>query len=109
MTSRPLPRRTYELLVDRDVDVPMRDGARLKATHPSRRRAANFPPSSSRALPEGQGVGPARSLEEKPNPLMELGDRESEWWVQGLCLRAGRRSRQRQVARPVHRGLCKRR
>ena len=68
----------YPLLIEKDVDVPMRDGARLKADvfRPGRRRRVPGHPQS-RALPEGQALGSAAdTLEEKPQPVDELGDRQ---------------------------------
>ena len=94
---------TDAILIEKDVEVPMRDGARLMADvfrpQGSRARAGA---AQSRALPEGQALGHAGYAGGKAQPLHELGDRQSA--VVGaarLCRRARRRARQRQVARPA--------
>jgi hypothetical protein len=81
---------TYRLLVDRDVDVPMRDGARLKADV--------IRPDDAGRFPAILNLGPYQkdkpwvapdTLEEKPNPLMNWETVNPEWWVpQGYaCVR----------------------
>ena len=59
----------YKLLIERDVDVPMRDGARLKADV--------FRPDDGGRFPAILNLGPYQkdklwippaTLEEKPNP-----------------------------------------
>jgi hypothetical protein len=81
---------TYRLLVDRDVDVPMRDGARLKADV--------IRPDAAGKFPAILNLGPYQkdklwvvpdTLEEKPNPLMNWETVNPEWWVpQGYaCVR----------------------
>jgi len=81
---------TYRLLVDRDVDVPMRDGARLKADV--------IRPDDTGKFPAILNLGPYQkdklwvvpaTLEEKPNPLMSWETVNPEWWVpQGYaCVR----------------------
>ena len=80
----------YRLLVDRDVDVPMRDGARLKADV--------IRPDDAGKFPAILNLGPYQkdklwvvpdTLEEKPNPLMNWETVNPEWWVpQGYaCVR----------------------
>jgi uncharacterized protein len=73
---------TYGLLVDRDVDVPMRDGACLKADV--------IRPDDGGKCPAILNLGPYQkdkvwippeNLEEKPNPLMNWETVNPEWWV----------------------------
>ena len=67
--SRALP--AYGIVVERDVDIPMRDGTRLKADV--------FRPDDSGQFPAIMNLGPYQkdkvwvppdNLEEKPTPLM---------------------------------------
>ena len=72
----------YGIVVEKDVDVPMRDGARLKADV--------FRPDDAGKFPAILNLGPYQkdklwvppdSLEEKPNPLMNWETVNPEWWV----------------------------
>jgi hypothetical protein len=72
----------YRLIVDRDVDVPMRDGARLKADV--------IRPDDGDKFPAILNLGPYQkdkvwitpdTLEEKPNALMNWETVNPEWWV----------------------------
>jgi hypothetical protein len=72
----------YRLLVEKDVDVPMRDGARLKADV--------FRPDDGGKFPAILNLGPYQkdklwvpppTLEEKPNPHMNWETVNPEWWV----------------------------
>jgi predicted acyl esterase len=74
--------RLYSLLVEKDVDVPMRDGARLKADV--------FRPDDGGKFPAILNLGPYQkdkvwvpppTLEEKPNPYMNWETVNPEWWV----------------------------
>jgi uncharacterized protein len=74
--------RAYELLVEKDVDVPMRDGARLNADV--------FRPDDAGKFPAILNLGPYQkdklwvpppTLEEKPNPYMNWETVNPEWWV----------------------------
>jgi uncharacterized protein len=74
--------RAYGILVEKDVDVPMRDGARLKADV--------FRPDDSGKFPAILNLGPYQkdklwvpppTLEEKPNPLMNWETVNPHWWV----------------------------
>src|SRR5476649_1869232 len=74
--------RAYELLIDKDVDVPMRDGARLKADV--------FRPDDDGKFPAILNLGPYQkdkvwipppTLEEKPNPYMNWETVNPLWWV----------------------------
>jgi len=73
---------TYELLVDRDVDVPMRDGARLKADLIRPDDGGKFPAILNLGPYQKDKVWvPPDALEEKPNPLMNWETVNPEWWV----------------------------
>ncbi|MEA3021489.1 MAG: uncharacterized protein QOK01_341, partial [Alphaproteobacteria bacterium] len=73
---------SYELLVDRDVDVPMRDGARLKADVIRPDDGGKFPAILNLGPYQKDKVWvPPDSLEEKPNPLMNWETVNPEWWV----------------------------
>ena len=69
-------------LLEKDVDVPMRDGARLKADV--------FRPKDGGKVPAILNMGPYQkdklwtpppNLEEKPNPWMNWEAVNPEWWV----------------------------
>lgn len=70
------------ILVEKDVDIPMRDGARLKADV--------FRPAAEGRYPAIMNLGPYQkdklwippeNLEEKPNPWMNWETVNPEWWV----------------------------
>lgn len=72
----------YKLLIERDVDVPMRDGARLKADV--------FRPDDGGRFPAILNLGPYQkdklwvppaNLEEKATPNMNWETVTPEWWV----------------------------
>src|SRR5947209_12212693 len=72
----------YGIVVEKDVDVPMRDGARLKADV--------FRPDAAGAFPAILNLGPYQkdklwippsNLEEEPNPLMNWETVNPHWWV----------------------------
>src|SRR5471032_484088 len=76
------PAAAYQLKIEKDVDVPMRDGARLKADV--------FRPDSGGKFPAILNVGPYQkdklwvppnTLEERPNPHMNWETVNPEWWV----------------------------
>ena len=73
---------TYKMLVEKDVDVPMRDGARLKADV--------FRPDADGKFPAILNLGPYQkdklwvpppTLEEKATPSMNWETVTPEWWV----------------------------
>ncbi len=73
---------SYPILVEKDVAVPMRDGARLKADV--------FRPDDAGRFPAIVNLGPYQKdkvwvppddLEEKPNPLMNWETVNPQWWV----------------------------
>ncbi len=72
----------YGIVVEKDVDVPMRDGARLKADV--------FRPDDASTFPAILNLGPYQkdklwvppaNLEERPNPLMNWETVNPQWWV----------------------------
>jgi predicted acyl esterase len=72
----------YGIVVEKDVDVGMRDGARLKADV--------FRPHDAGTFPAILNLGPYQkdklwvppgNLEEKPNPLMNWETVNPHWWV----------------------------
>jgi predicted acyl esterase len=74
--------RAYALLIEKDVDVSMRDGARLKADV--------FRPDDDGKFPAILNLGPYQkdklwvpppTLEEKPNPHMNWETVNPDWWV----------------------------
>jgi predicted acyl esterase len=82
MKMEPAPAAAHRLLVEKDVDVPMRDGARLKADV--------FRPGDDGKFPAILNLGPYQkdkvwvppeALEEKPNPYMNWETVNPEWWV----------------------------
>src|SRR5258705_208423 len=80
--TSPAAAATYGLLVDRDVDVPMRDGARLKADVIRPDDGGKFPAILNLGPYQKDKVWvPPDSLEEKPNPLMNWETVNPEWWV----------------------------
>jgi putative CocE/NonD family hydrolase len=73
---------SYKVLVEKDADVPMRDGALLKADV--------FRPDDGGKFPAILNLGPYQkdklwipppNLEEKPNPYMNWETVNPEWWV----------------------------
>jgi predicted acyl esterase len=72
----------YGIAIDKDVDIPMRDGALLKADV--------FRPDDGGTFPAILNLGPYQkdkvwvppdTLEEKPNPWMNWETVNPEWWV----------------------------
>jgi hypothetical protein len=88
--QKPVVETRHALLLDRDVDVPMRDGARLKADL--------IRPDAAGKFPAILNLGPYQkdkvwvtpdTLEEAPNDLMNWETVNPAWWVpQGYaCVR----------------------
>src|SRR5215471_15963432 len=72
----------YRLIVDRDVDVPMRDGARLKADVMRPDGAGKFPAILNLGPYQKDKLWiPPETLEEKPNPYMNWETVNPQWWV----------------------------
>src|SRR6266705_1071379 len=72
----------YGIVAEKDVDVPVRDGTRLKT--------ALFRPDAGGRFPAILNLGPYQKdklwvppddLEEKPNPLMNWETVNPQWWV----------------------------
>src|SRR5918996_2520539 len=73
---------TYGIKVERDVDVPVRDGTRLKADVLRPDDAGKFPAILNLGPYQKDKVWvPPDNLEEKPNPLMNWETINPEWWV----------------------------
>src|SRR5258708_34517184 len=82
MKIEPVAAPTYRVLVDKDVEVAMRDGARLKADV--------FRPDDGGRFPAILNLGPHQkdklwippeTLEAKPNPLSNWETANPEWRV----------------------------
>jgi predicted acyl esterase len=72
----------WRLIVDRNVDVPMRDGARLKADVMRPDDGGKFPAILNLGPYQKDKVWiPPATLEEQPNPLMNWETVNPEWWV----------------------------
>jgi uncharacterized protein len=72
----------YEILVEKDVDVPVRDGARLKADVLRPDADGRFPAILNLGPYQKDKIWvPPDNLEEKPNPLMNWETINPEWWV----------------------------
>ncbi len=82
MNVHAAPAATESILIEKDVDVPMRDGARLKADV--------FRPKDGARVPALLNLGPYQkdklwltpdNLEEKQNPYMNWETANPLWWV----------------------------
>ena len=72
----------YRLLIEKDVEIPMRDGARLKADIIRPDDASRFPAIMNLGPYHKDKLWvPPENLEEKPNPLMNWETINPEWWV----------------------------
>jgi uncharacterized protein len=72
----------YGILVEKDVDVPVRDGASLKADVLRPDGKGRFPAIINLGPYQKDKVWiPPANLEEKPNPLMNWETINPEWWV----------------------------
>ncbi len=72
----------YGIIVEKDVDVPMRDGARLKADVLRPDDAGRFPAILSLGPYQKDKLWiPPDNLEEAPNPLMNWETVNPQWWV----------------------------
>lgn len=72
----------YGLLIEKDVDVPMRDGARLKADVIRPDDGGKFPAILNLGPYQKDKLWiPPDTLEEKPNPLMNWETVNPQWWV----------------------------
>jgi predicted acyl esterase len=72
----------YGIIVEKDVDVPMRDGARLKADVARPDADGKFPAILNLGPYQKDKLWiPPDTLEEKPNPLMNWETVNPQWWV----------------------------
>jgi predicted acyl esterase len=72
----------YRILVEKDVDIPMRDGARLKADILRPDDGGKFPAILNLGPYQKDKLWiPPDNLEEKPNSLMNWETINPEWWV----------------------------
>ena len=90
---------TYKMKIEKDVDIPMRDGTILKADVFRPDATGIFPCSSTWASTRRTSSGCRRTTSRRSPTLHELGDRQSGMvGAARLYLPAGRRARLRQVA-----------
>src|SRR4051794_34734130 len=77
-----LPTAQHAILIDKDVEVPMRDGARLKADVLRPDGGGKFPAIMNLGPYQKDKVWiPPDNLEEKANPLMNWETVNPQWWV----------------------------
>ena len=78
---------TYKMKLEKDVDIPMRDGARLKADVFRPEGDGHFPVLINMGIYQKDKLWvPPHDLEEKPNPYMNWETVNPEWWVpRGYC------------------------
>ncbi len=80
MKRIPVPR--HDLVIDKDVEIPMRDGVRLKADVYRPRRAGRAPAIINIGAYQKDKVWvPPADLEEKANPYMNWEAVNPLWWV----------------------------
>jgi len=72
----------YDLVIEKDVEIPMRDGARLRADVYRPKSGGRFPviANLSSYMKDKLWVPPP-DLEEKPNPYMNWETPNPLWWV----------------------------
>jgi uncharacterized protein len=72
----------YDIAIDKDVDIPMRDGMRLKADVFRPKDGGRFPPVLGISVyPKDKLWIPPPDLEEAPNPHMTWETPNPLWWV----------------------------
>jgi predicted acyl esterase len=83
MKMEPMPEvPAYGIVVEKDVEIPMRDGARLKADILRPDDGGRFPAIMNLGPYQKDKVWiPPDDLEEKPNPLMNWETVNPQWWV----------------------------
>jgi len=80
--SRAASRPRYALAVEKDVEIPMRDGARLRADVFRPKAAGRFPVIVNLGSYQKDKLWvPPADLEEKPNPWMNWETVNPLWWV----------------------------
>ena len=73
---------SYGIAVDKDVEIPMRDGGRLRADVLRPDGDGRFPAIINLGPYQKDKVWiPPENLEEKPNPLMNWETINPQWWV----------------------------
>ena len=77
----------YKMTLEKDVDIPMRDGAKLKADVFRPEGDGHFPVLINMGIYQKDKLWvPPHDLEEKPNPYMNWETVNPEWWVpRGYC------------------------
>src|SRR5262249_25263552 len=77
----------YKMKIEKDVDIPMRDGAKLKADVFRPDGDGHFPVLINMGIYQKDKLWiPPCDLEEKPNPHMNWETVNPEWWVpRGYC------------------------
>jgi len=77
----------YKMKIEKDVDIPMRDGAKLKADVFRPDGDGHFPVLINMGIYQKDKLWiPPADLEEKPNPHMNWETVNPEWWVpRGYC------------------------
>ena len=72
----------YKMTLEKDVDIPMRDGAKLKADVFRPEGDGHFPVLINMGIYQKDKLWvPPDDLEEKPNPYMNWETVNPEWWV----------------------------
>ena len=85
---------TYKMKIEKDVDIPMRDGTILKADVFRPDAPGTFPVLMNMGIYQKDKVWvPPHDLEEGPNPYMNWETVNPEWWVPRgyICLRVDER------------------
>src|SRR5947208_11789583 len=96
----------YKMKIEKDVDVPMRDGAKLKADIFRPDDGGHFPVLINMGIYQKDKLWiPPADLEEKPNPHMNWETVNPEWWVPRgyCCVRVDERGSGKPPGQP---GLC---
>jgi predicted acyl esterase len=80
--AHPVPRAQYRVQIDKDIDVELRDGARLKADVFRPRGSGRFPVILNLgSYQKDKHWTPPTDLEEKDNPYMNWETINPLWWV----------------------------
>ena len=85
---------TYKMKIEKDVDIPMRDGTILKADVFRPDAPGTFPVLMNMGIYQKDKLWvPPHDLEEGPNPYMNWETVNPEWWVPRgyICLRVDER------------------
>src|SRR5215210_2080941 len=77
-----MSKRHYEVRIEKDVEITMRDGARLRADVFRPKQAGRFPVIMNIGIYRKDKVWvPPADLDEKPNPYMNWETVNPLWWV----------------------------